>query len=409
MSPAPTLLRTGIALGASVLALVATSPATPAWAEEQVTVDVLKVVDGEYVVETVTVPARTAEASADSLEAAPEVVAASPSVTYEVTGDPDPHWDEQDPQATSRVRGVWDRTRGAGQVVAVLDTAATFVHPDLAGASVAGTDVVGGTGDPWHGTGAAGVIAARADNGIGGAGMAPGARVMPVRVCNDGGCPSAAVAQGILWAADHGADVVNMSLGGAGYSDVTAVAVQYALDRGISVVASAGNDGLNGNPVVFPAANSGVIAVSATTPEGAPAAWAVHGWQVDIATVGEDVLLPYPGDGYVEGSGTSFSGPAVAGAVALLRSAVPGIAPEQVQAALQAGADSSAGWDRAWGAGRLDVPAALAAADRTAAAPTVTAASGTLGVSWPAVAGAGSYRVRVDGVVRAEVTAPARR
>ena len=114
MSPASTLLRTGIALGASVLALVATSPATPAWAEEQVTVDVLKVVDGEYVVETVTVPARTAEASADSLEAAPEVVAASPSVTYEVTGDPDPYWDEQDPQATSRVRGVWDRTRGAG-------------------------------------------------------------------------------------------------------------------------------------------------------------------------------------------------------------------------------------------------------------------------------------------------------
>ncbi len=403
MPPVATLVRTGIALGAALLAVVATSPATPAWAEEQATVDVLKVVDGEYVVETVTVPARSAEATADSLEAAPEVIVASPSVTYEVTGEADPLLEADDPQATSRVREVWDRTRGAGQVVAVLDTAATLPHPDLAGAAVAGTDVVGGTGDPWHGTGAAGVIAARADNGIGGAGMAPGARVMPVRVCNDGGCPSAAVARGILWAADHGADVINMSLAGAGYSDVSAAAVQYALDKGISVVASAGNDGLNGNPVMFPAANSGVIAVSATTPAGAPADWAVHGWQVDVSTVGESVLLPWPGDGYASASGTSFSGPAVAGAVALLRSAVPGITPEEVQAALQAGADSSAGWDRAWGAGRLDVPAALAAADRTVAPPSVTAAAGTLTVSWPA-AGTGSYRVRMDGVVRAEVT-----
>ncbi|MGY1706995.1 fibronectin type III domain-containing protein [Geodermatophilus sp. SYSU D00697] len=392
-----------VVLAAALLPVLSVVVVAPAHAEEQATVDVLRLVDGEYVVETVAVPAATAEATADRLEDAPEVVAASPSVTYQVQGSPDPYWDEEDPGGASRVRAAWQRTRGEGQVVAVLDTAATISNPDLAGAVVPGTDVAGGAGDPWHGVGVAGVVAARADNGIGSAGMAPEARVMPVRVCNDGGCASANVARGVLWAADHGADVINMSLSGNGYSDVTAMAIRYALDRGISVVASAGNDGLNGNLVMYPAANSGVIAVSSTSPTGAPSDWAQHGWQVDVSTVGDSVLLTLPGDDYGTGSGTSFSGPAVAGAVALLRASHPGIAPEDVQAALQAGADSTS-WDRAWGAGRLDVPAAMAAADRTGAAPTVLPSPGAVAVRWDAVPGAGSYSVRVDGVVRAQVS-----
>src|SRR4051794_12504858 len=283
---------------AVVAALAVPVAATPAAATEQVVLDVLRVVDGEYTVETVSVPARTADAAADQLEAAPDVVAASPSVTYAVTGDPDPYWDAQDPQASSHVDQVWSRTRGSGQIVAVLDTAAAPDHPDLAGAVLSGTDVVGGTGDDWHGVGVAGVIAARTDNGIGSAGMAPEATILPVRVCNDEGCPSAAVARGILWATDHGADVVNMSLGGPGNSAVFATAVQYALDKGVSVVASAGNDGLKGNPVMYPAAISGVVAVSSTDRAGAPSDWAEHGWQVDLSTVGDGVLLTLPGGGF---------------------------------------------------------------------------------------------------------------
>ncbi|MGY1652636.1 S8 family serine peptidase, partial [Geodermatophilus sp. SYSU D01119] len=397
------LSRIGVV--SALLAVGAVAGAPPALAaEDQATVDVLRVVDGEYVVETVVVPARSAEATADGLADDPGVVAASPQVVYEVDGQPDPYWDEQDPQAASRVREAWSRTRGAGQIVAVLDTAADLTHEDLAGATVPGVDIARGPGDGWHGLGAAGVVAARADNGLGGAGMAPDAKVMPVRVCNESGCSSGDVARGILWAADHGADVVNMSLAGAGWSDVTAAAVQYALDKGISVVASAGNDGLNGNPVMYPAANSGVIAVSATTPTGEPADWAEHGWQVDVSTVGDSVFLTLPGDGYGNGSGTSFSGPAVAGAVALLRSSHPGIEPEAVQAALQAGADSSGVWDRGYGAGRLDVPAALAAADRTGTSVTVTPRAGAVDVSWDPVPGATGYTVRVDGTVRATVT-----
>ena len=395
-----TTRRTAL-LGGALAAILGTAvlAAPAAGADEpQVTLDVLKVVDGEYVVETVTVDAPAAATTEQTLEARPEVVAADVAVTYQVTGTPDPYWDVDGPGEAGSVRDVWPRTRGAGQVVAVLDTAASITHEDMAGAVLPGTDVVGGAGDPWHGYGVAGVIAARADNGLGGAGMAPEARVVPVRVCNDGGCPSAAVARGILWAVDHGADVVNMSLSGAGYSDITAAAVLYALDRNVSVVASAGNDGENGNPVMFPAANSGVIAVSATTPTGAPATWAVHGWQADIATVGGSVLIPFPGDGYGSASGTSFSGPAVAGAVALLRAAHPGIRPDQVQAALQAGADSSA-WDRAYGAGRLDVPAAFAAADRTDAGLTATGSAQQVAVTW-AANGSPFTTVQVDGTAR---------
>ncbi|MGY1684226.1 S8 family serine peptidase [Geodermatophilus sp. SYSU D00867] len=404
MSRTRSLSRLGAALTGAVTTTLLVLVAAPAHAaDEPVTIDVLKVVDGEYVVETVSVPGGSADRTEASLEARADVVEASPSVTYRPQGG-DPFWEADDPQQVGAVRDVWPRTRGAGQVVAVLDTTVDTTHPDLAGAFVPGTDTTGAAPDgEWHGTGVAGVIAARADNGIGSAGMAPEARIMPVRVCAPS-CPSAAVARGILWAVDHGADVVNMSLAGAGYSDVTGVAIRYALDRGVPVVASTGNDGLNGNPVMYPAANSGVVAVSATTPTGAPADWAVHGWQADVATVGESVLLPMPGDGYGSGSGTSFSGPAVAGAVALLRASHPGITPEQVQAALQAGADSSGTWDRAWGAGRLSVPAAFAAADRAGAAPTVVPSPGTLDVSWAPVAGATSYTVRVDGAVRATVT-----
>ena len=377
--------------------------------DAQTTIDVLKIVDGDYVVETVTVRARSADESADELGAAPDVVAAAPAVTYETTSTNDPYWQDDDPGEVSHVRSVWDRTRGGGQTVAVLDTTAAInatpitTAPDLTGAAVPGYDAIGGTSDPWHGYGVAGVIAARADNRNGTAGMAPEAAIMPVRVCNDDdGCTSAAVARGILWAADHGADVINMSLAGTDYSDVTAAAISYALDKNISVVASAGNDGLDGNPVMYPAATSGVIAVSATAADGVPSDWAVHGWQVDLSTVGEDVLLTLPGGAWDEASGTSFSGPAVAGAVALLRAQFPGLAVEQIQAALQAGAEST-DWNRAWGAGRLDVPAAFQAAERASVGVTASPGPGTATVTWTTVPGATNYTVRVDGVVHATV------
>ena len=401
----PPVRRLAVALTASVLAVLAgVSAPVAAATEEQVTLDVLKVVDGEFTVETVVVPAPAADRRADDLADDPGVVAASPQVTYQLAGQPDPAWEPDDPAAVSQVRSVWPRTRGAGQVVAVLDDAGPLTNMEFSGAEAPSKRFGDGGTTAYHGNAVASVVAARADNGIGSAGMAPEARVMPVSVCGSQGCSSAAVARGVLWAVDQGAGVINMSFAGPDYSDVTAAAVRYALDKGVSVVASAGNDGATGNPVMYPAALNGVIAVSATTAQGAPAPWAVHGWQVDLATVGEDVFVALPAQMFGHRDGTSFSAPAVAGAAALLRAAHPGISPEQVQAALQAGAASDGTWDRAYGAGRLDVPAAFAAADRTAAAPAVTPSAQAVDVSWDASPGATGYTVRVDGVVAAQVT-----
>lgn len=395
-------LRGTRALATALVAATTVVAAGPASATEpHTTLDVLSIVDGEHVVESVTVPSRRAGTTQAALADDPAVLAVDVQVTYQVD-EADPYWDEQDPIGVAHAREAWKVTRGAGQIVAVLDTGIDPDHEDLAGALLPLEDVIGGVGDPWHGTGVAGVVAAQADNGLGGAGIAPEATVLPVRVCNDLGCPSTAVAKGILYAADHGADVINLSLSGRDYSWVTATAVLYALDRGISVVASAGNDGLKGNPVMYPAANSGVIAVGALKSDSTPADWSVHGWQVDISTVGDSVLLPTPGDGYGNGSGTSFSGPAVAGAVALVRASHPGIGPEAIQAALQASSDSAGAWDRSYGAGRLDIPAALAAADR-AHGVTVTGGTDAVDVSWAPHPGATSYLVRVDGTVRTEV------
>ncbi|GAA2725404.1 S8 family serine peptidase [Cellulomonas aerilata] len=405
--PPTGLSRVVAAVLVASTALAAAAPASAA--EARTTLDVLSIVDGEHVVTTVVVRADRAESAEAALEDDPGVLAVDAQVTYQVDGTgPDPYWDEQDPVATAKARDAWTVTRGAGQVVAVLDTGVDPEHEDLAGALLPLVDVIGGDGDPSHGTGVAGVVAARADNGLGGAGIAPDATVLPIRVCNSGGCPSTNVAQGIFHAVDHGADVINLSLSGRGYSDITAAAVLYALDRGVSVVASAGNSGLEGNPVSYPAANSGVIAVGALTPQSTPAAWSVNGWQVDLSTVGESVLVPVPGNGYGNASGTSFSGPAVAASVALLRASHPGIGLEEIQAALQASSDSSAPWDRRWGAGRLDIPAALAAADRSDdGAPTLTTGQPqTVDVGWAPVPGATRYRVRVDGTVRAEVADP---
>lgn len=391
------------ALTAATLAVLTVVGAPPASAADQTTVDVLKYVDGAYVVQTVSVPAAGAATTADQLEQKPDVVAAAPEVTYHLDGAADPLWNEQDAVGVSHARTAWQRSEGEGQIVAVLDAAANPTHPDLNGAAlVPGIDLIGGAGDPWHGFATAGIIGSRADNGIGGAGIAPGASIMPIRVCGDYGCPSSAIARGILWAVDHGADVINMSLGAPGYSDVMAGAIRYALDKNVSVVASAGNDGADYNDVMYPAATDGVIAVAATERDGVPSDWSEHGWQVDLATVGEDVLVNVP-NGYATGSGTSFSGPAVAGAVAVLRSTHPGITTDEVQAALQAGADSS-NWSRPWGAGRLDLPAALAAADGADGGITVTPSSGALDVSWAGVPGATGYTVRADGIVKTTVS-----
>ncbi|SCD35244.1 Subtilase family protein, partial [Streptomyces sp. Termitarium-T10T-6] len=200
---------------------------------------------------------------------------------------------------------AWQTTRGDGITVAVLDTGVDFAHPDLTGQVLPGKDLVGfgaARGDSsWalHGTAMAGIIAGHG-NGPGRTdgilGIAPEARILPVRVILESKDPArakarktrgAALADGIRWAADNGADVINLSLGDDSESahpdPGEDAAIQYALSKGIPVVASAGNGGEKGDRISYPAAYPGVIAVAAVDEYGTHASFSTRRWYATVS------------------------------------------------------------------------------------------------------------------------------
>ncbi|WP_460460506.1 S8 family serine peptidase [Angustibacter peucedani] len=270
---------------------------------------------------------------------------------------------------------VWTSSRGAGVVVGVVDTGVSAAHPDLAGDVLTGpsngTDYVLAGGDGTadgngHGTHVGGIIAAVAGNGIGVAGLAPDAKVLPVRALDAHGDGwSSDVAAGIVHAVDHGATVVNLSLGGDTPDDVTAAAVQYARDHDVVVLAAAGNEKLEGNPVEYPAAYPGVIGVAATDSSDRVAVFSNTGSTVDVAAPGVGILSTVPG-GYGSKSGTSMATPYVAAVAALVRSADPTLTAPQVAQVLQGTAHDlgPVGPDNSFGAGLVDPAAAVCAALR---------------------------------------------
>jgi subtilisin family serine protease len=261
-------------------------------------------------------------------------------------------------------------------VVAVVDTG-VYRHPELASALMPGhnfTDSPGGVSDTTdregHGTHVAGTIAADAGSGV--EGIAYGARILPVKVLGDNGSGyDSWVANGILWAADHGADVINMSLGGAGYSSIEESAVAYARSKGVTVIAAAGND--NSSATFSPAALPGVVAVSAVDQNRAKAWFSNYGSYVDVAAPGVDILSTYNDNWFVYMSGTSMASPHVAGVAALIKAAAPGLTPDQVEQVLYASVTDlgAPGRDDIFGAGLVDALGAVNAAN--ALEPSVTA------------------------------------
>jgi subtilisin family serine protease len=194
---------------------------------------------------------------------------------------------------------AWDRTRGAGQVIAIVDTGIDLTHPDLAGNLVAGHDFVDGDDQPddenLHGTHVAGIAAAIAGNGIGVSGVAPEAKLMPVRALDDDGeGNSGNIADGILFAVQHGATVINLSIGGQGGDTALATAIAQAGQQNIVVVSAAGNDGNDNdaNPVtpcvIDPVAHNN-ICVASVTPSGARSDFSNFGaTTVDVGAPGGD-------------------------------------------------------------------------------------------------------------------------
>ncbi|MFI9049048.1 type VII secretion-associated serine protease mycosin [Streptomyces sp. NPDC053427] len=278
---------------------------------------------------------------------------------------------------------AWRTTKGAGITVAVLDTGVDANQPDLTGQVLPEKDLVGfgaGPGDKtWadHGTGMASVIAGHghgAGRQDGVLGIAPEARILPVRVILEDGDPqrerartekAGALADGIRWAADHGADVINMSLGDD--SDTAHpepredAAIQYALGKGIPVVASAGNDGGKGDHISYPAAYPGVIAVTAVNQARERTTFSTRHWYATVCAPGETIIMSNPDRTYYNGNGTSPAAALVSGAIALIRAEHPDLSPAQIKQLLTATAQDTpqGGRNDDFGAGLADAAAAL--------------------------------------------------
>ncbi|GCD20485.1 hypothetical protein CTKZ_20470 [Cellulomonas algicola] len=265
---------------------------------------------------------------------------------------------------------AWEATRGQGVVIAVLDSGVAGAHEDLAGRVLTGRDFVDASGantDPnGHGTMVAGTAAAIGNNGKGTVGVAYGATILPVRVLDAAGnSTDSRVASGIAYAVQEGADVINLSLGGPGTSQVLFDAIDAAVNAGVVVVAAAGNEGdqVRQYPAAYAPQIKGLLSVSGTDYAGALAGWSTWGDTVSIAAPGHDVVGPRAQGGYSIGSGTSFAAPAVSGAAALVLAREPALSPDLVEQRLVSTARDAGprGYDPYYGAGVLDVAAAVTA------------------------------------------------
>jgi len=325
--------------------------------------------DGRPVVSVRTATDRdTATALVTEGQRAPRAVSVEADVPVSAAAV-DPLLPAQWDLARVRADGAWLRSTGAGVTVAVIDSGVDATHPDLAGHVLPGADFIAGTegasADPYgHGTHVAGTIAALTGNGDGIAGMAPDARILPVRVLDaNGNGYMSDVANGIAYAADHGADVINLSVSATSQVGAVTNAVAYARSKGVVVVAAAGNARRTGSPTAYPAADPGVIAVAATASDDSVAVYSNRGDYVDVAAPGSDIVSTYPGSRYVRMNGTSMAAPHVAALAALIKGTDRGLTPDQVERAVtESAADLGVpGRDEDFGAGRIDAAAALAA------------------------------------------------
>jgi len=335
------------------------------------------------------------------LRASPLVEAAEPQILYHfdqasssvstsrfVPNDPDykRQWD----LTMIGMEEAWTKTKGKGATVAVIDSGVggrnpaggvvqgqDFNRTEFATGYDFGEDIPVGPDDDGHGTHVSGTIAESTDNGLFGAGIAPEAKLMPLRVADaKGQLKLSAIADALHYAGDHGANVANLSLGGPSASDIMASSMRYAYDKGVTLVCAAGNDGKD--DVGYPAKYKECITVSAVGPTGEIASYSTWGKEVDIAApggepkMGEDALI-YQNtfmqkkglfgpsgprvDGFFPMFGTSMAAPHVTGVAALLVSL--GIKdPSEIRSQLRKTAKVKTPADH-YGAGILDAAAAV--------------------------------------------------
>ncbi len=284
---------------------------------------------------------------------------------------------------------AWDKTRGQGIKVAILDTGLDESHPEFAGKvalkrafSTATTDDAHG-----HGTHVAGMVSAVTNNGSGVAGSCPECQLIIGKVMDDSGNgPYSTIAQGMTWAADNGAKVVNMSLGGYSNDNTLNDATHYVWSKGSIVVAAAGNDSTSNK--FYPAGIEGVVSVAATDNKDQKASFSNYGSWVKVAAPGKSIYSTLPTKNYYLKSllgtalnydyldGTSMATPIVSGVVALIWSSPYGTSNQAVVDRLYATSDQISGTGSMWVKGRVNADAAVSGGNTnvtpTAGQPTVT-------------------------------------
>ena len=280
----------------------------------------------------------------------------------------DPLFEQQWALAKIEAATAWKVASGSNVTIAVIDSGIDLDHPEFASRILEGYDFVGddteAEDDFGHGTQVAGVAAAATNNETGIAGLAWDAQIMPVKVLDSQGHGvSSDLTCALYWVADKGADIVNISIISFGPSFGMQSAVNYANNEGVLIFAAAGNLFENGNPVTYPAAHDGVIAVAATDREDGHAWFSSAGSFVDIAAPGVSIYSPFPPthDEYRSVYGTSLATPHGAGLAALVLSAAPSLSSEQVEAIIQRSAVDlgDSGRDDKFGHGRIDASAAM--------------------------------------------------
>jgi thermitase len=287
----------------------------------------------------------------------------------------DPLRDRQWGLTISGAESAWQRTRGGGVIVAVIDSGVDSGHPEFSGRLLPGFDARNGSSGAFdwngHGTSVAGIIAAGNNNGIGGSGICPDCRILPIRACDlYGRCDDASVVAGIYYAVDNGARVINLSLGGPGDSTALRAAVAYAGARGVLITAAAGNEG-GGAAANYPAAYPDVIAVAAGDRNDQIGQFSNSGNYVSLTAPGVEIVTTLPNLGYGRTSGTSAASPFVAGALALLAAARPELSADDLSCLLLSTVDDlgSVGFDDSYGHGRLNIGRAMAGVDNYAGCP----------------------------------------
>lgn len=329
------------------------------------------------------VPAEASDMCRSELRGHRDVEYVEPDYTAEALGTAnDPYYTQGSEWHLAKIQApaAWDVSTGSSSVVvAVVDTGVRATHPDLAGKVLAGGyDFVANDNDPTdengHGTAVAGTIAPASNNSLGVAGVSWTNPILPVRVLDANGSGSySAICNGIIYAADHGAKVINMSFGGNAWSQTLQDAVNYAWGKQCVIVAAAGNSG-NDYPF-YPAACNNAVAVSATDSSDAHPSWSNYGAYVDVSAPGLDILTLYGTDQYAAWSGTSFSSPVTSGVVALMASANSKLTNSQLVDVLINNCDDigAVGYDVYFGKGRVNAFRAVTAARDYVLQPDPTA------------------------------------